>query len=94
MKSLWGAFEKHPTRIRGPILGSGKGILISWSSVELCGNVTVCDGKGRLVTRELNGITICRSGRFEAFEGLPYPKADRPLRPRRVLNPKPSPLAP
>lgn len=45
-------------------LRNGKGVLIGWLQSESNGKVTVFDAKGRIVARELSGITIDRSGRF------------------------------
>lgn len=43
---------------------NGQGRLIGWIHSEPNGKVTVYDAKGRLVARELNGITLDRTGRF------------------------------
>ncbi|MBP9913728.1 MAG: hypothetical protein KBF26_10015 [Opitutaceae bacterium] len=43
---------------------NGQGRLIGWLHNETNGKVTVYDAKGRLVARELAGITLDRTGRF------------------------------
>ena len=43
---------------------NGQGRLIGWLHSESNGKVTVYDAKGRLVARELAGITLDRTGRF------------------------------
>ena len=43
---------------------NGQGRLIGWLTNESNGKVTVYDAKGRLVARELAGITLDRSGRW------------------------------
>jgi Ni,Fe-hydrogenase I large subunit len=45
-------------------LHNGKGRLIGWLHSESNGKVTVYDAKGRLVARELAGITLDRTGRW------------------------------
>ncbi len=45
-------------------LHNNKGALIGWLSYEAGGKVTVYDSRGRLVARELAGITLDRTGRF------------------------------
>jgi hypothetical protein len=45
-------------------LSNSKGALIGWLSYEAGGKVTVYDSRGRLVARELAGITLDRMGRF------------------------------
>ena len=43
---------------------NGQGRVIGWLHSESNGKVTVYDAKGRLVARELAGITLDRAGRF------------------------------
>jgi YD repeat-containing protein len=45
-------------------LYNGRGRLIGWLHNEPNGKVTVYDARGRLVARELAGITLDRTGRF------------------------------
>lgn len=53
--------NSRPSRIQ---LLNGQGRLIGWLHSEPSGKVTVYDAKGRLVARELNGITLDRTGRL------------------------------
>lgn len=58
------AANESKSSLRRIQLLNGQGKLIGWLHKEANGKVTVYDAKGRLVARELNGITLDRTGRF------------------------------
>lgn len=58
------AANESKTLQRRVQLLNGQGRVIGWLHNESNGKVTVYDAKGRLVARELNCITLDRTGRF------------------------------
>ncbi len=58
------AANESKTPSRRIQLLNGQGRLIGWLHSEPSGKVTVFDAKGRLVAREMNGITLDRTGRL------------------------------
>ncbi len=55
--------ERKATQSRVPLLNA-QGRVIGWLHSESGGKVAVYDAKGRIVARELHGITIDRTGRL------------------------------